>query len=268
VEWDAKAYHRLSSPQFSWGQTLLKRLRLRGDETVMDAGCGSGRLTAEILERLPEGRVIAVDRSQNMLAEAWQHLEPRCGGRVSYVCADLADLEETASPEPVDVVVSAATLHWVLDHDRLFARLFDVLRPGGRLVAQCGGSGNLERLRARAAPLFEADPLAPYFAGAPDPWVFHDDLSTAARLRASGFTDIETSLERADTPFTDAATFRDFLEKVIFAVAFLRVPEPPRSELAGGLAEALTRLAKADDPPFSLDYRRLNIAASRPARLA
>jgi SAM-dependent methyltransferase len=260
VEWDARAYHRLSSPQFSWGQTILDRLRLRGDETVIDAGCGSGRLTAEILERLPEGRVIAVDRSQNMLAEARQHLEPRFAGRVSYLCADL---QEIASPEPVDIVFSTATLHWVLDHDRLFPRLFDLLRPGGRLVAQCGGHGNLERLRTRAARLFEADPFAAYFAGAPEPWSFPDDKSTAARLRASGFTDIETSLERADAPFADAVTFREFLHKVVFGVHFARVPEPPRGELAAAFAGALTRLAAADDPPFSLDYRRLNIAAAR-----
>jgi SAM-dependent methyltransferase len=262
VEWDAKAYHRLSNPQYSWGKKILDQLPLRGDEVVMDAGCGSGRLTAEILERLPEGRLIAVDRSQNMLAEARQHLEPRFGDRVSYLCADLADL---ASPEPVDLIFSSATLHWVLDHDRLFDRLFGILRPGGRLLAQCGGQGNLERLRTRAARLFESEPFAPYFKGAPEPWVFHDALSTAARLRASGFTAVETSIERADAPFASADEHRDFLERVVFGVFFGRVPEPPRSELAGALAEALTRLAAADDPPFALDYVRLNIAASRPS---
>jgi SAM-dependent methyltransferase len=265
VEWDAKAYHRLSNPQFSWGKKVLDGLTLRGDETVLDAGCGSGRLTAEILERLPGGRLLAVDRSQNMLAEARRHLEPRFGDRVSYLCADLADLQELASPEPVDLIFSSATLHWVLDHERLFDRLFSILRPGGRLVAQCGGQGNLARLRTRAARLFEAEPFAPYFKGAPEPWIFHDDLSTAARLRASGFTAVETSLERADARFASADEHRDFLERVVFGVHFARVPERCRSTLAGSLAEALTRLAAADDPPLVLDYVRLNIAASRPS---
>lgn len=260
MEWDAKAYHRLSNPQLTWGRKILERLRLRGHETVVDAGCGSGRLTAELLERLPEGRVIAVDRSQNMLDEAREHLAPRFGPRVSFLCADLQTIE---LPEPVDLVFSTATLHWVLDHDELFARVARLLRPGGRLLAQCGGQGNLQRLRARAAQLFRAEPFARYFAGAPDPWVFHDDVSTAARLQASGFTDIETSLEDAAALFPDAASYSEFLERVVFGVHFARVPEPPRAALAAALALALTRLAEADEPPFSLDYRRLNIDASR-----
>ena len=91
-EWDATAYHRLSDPQFSWGQKVFTRLKLQGDELVLDAGCGTGRLTAELLKRLPEGRVIGVDHSENMLRAASEYLGPRFGDRVMLVRADLQTL--------------------------------------------------------------------------------------------------------------------------------------------------------------------------------
>ena len=88
-EWNSEVYHRVSNPQFEWGKKVLDRLKLKGDETVMDAGCGTGRLTAELLERLPQGSVLAVDVSQNMLQKAEEFLKPRFDGRVRFVHADL-----------------------------------------------------------------------------------------------------------------------------------------------------------------------------------
>src|ERR1700733_8576725 len=104
-EWNSAAYHRLSGPQVSWGKKVLSRLRLRGDEVVLDAGCGSGRLTADLLHALPQGRVVGVDLSQNMLNSAREHLESQCGSRLSLVACDLLDLPfENA----FDVIVSTA----------------------------------------------------------------------------------------------------------------------------------------------------------------
>ena len=129
---------------------MIDRLPLIGSETVVDAGCGSGRLTAEFLESLPTGDVIAIDSSPNMLAAAESNLRPRFGDRVRFLQADVANL---VLASPVDAIFSTATFHWILDHPRLFNRLFACLRPGGRLVAQCGGGPNVERLRSRAESL-------------------------------------------------------------------------------------------------------------------
>jgi trans-aconitate 2-methyltransferase len=117
AEWDASSYHQVAHPQVTWGQRVLARLQLRGDERVMDAGCGTGRLTAELLERLPNGHVLAVDVSANMLDVAREHLAPRFGERVSFLRADLQTL---TLPEPVDAIFSTAALHWVPDHPTLF----------------------------------------------------------------------------------------------------------------------------------------------------
>ncbi|HEX8558636.1 MAG TPA: methyltransferase domain-containing protein [Pyrinomonadaceae bacterium] len=258
AEWDAASYHRLSGPQFSWGRQVLERLSLNGDETVLDAGCGTGRLTAGLLERLPRGRVVAVDLSQNMLAEARSHLSPRFGGRVEFVRADLAALP---FDEAFDGVFSTAAFHWVPDHPALFRSLFRSLRAGGWLVAQCGGGPNIARLMRRASVLTATEPYAPYFSGWKDAKVFADEVTTAERLRAAGFTDVATGLEPAPTRLDGADEFREFLTTVNMHAHLARLPEGP---LRRQFVEELTEQAAADDPPFMLDYCRLNIHARRP----
>ena len=134
-EWDSESYHRIAEPQFSWGMTLIENLQLRGDETVLDAGCGSGKLTAELLKRLPKGRVIAVDLSENMVTAAREFLRPQFGERVVCMHSDLRELmlERTA-----DGVFSAATFHWVSDRGKMFERLCAALKPGGWFVRRLG----------------------------------------------------------------------------------------------------------------------------------
>src|SRR3954454_19863912 len=129
-EWDADTYDAVSDPQYSWGIEVLERLELSGDEVAVDAGCGSGRVSAELKRRLPNGHLIAVDGSGAMVKKARERL----GDDVDYLVTDLVELE---LPEPVDLMFSTATFHWILDHDLLFARIRAALKPGGRLVAQC-----------------------------------------------------------------------------------------------------------------------------------
>jgi SAM-dependent methyltransferase len=261
AEWNAAVYHRVSQPHIGWGARVLARLELRGDETVLDAGCGTGRLTAEVLERLPHGRVIAFDRSQNMLDKAREHLAPRFGERVRYVLGDLQTIGPETIGERVDGVFSTATFHWIGDHPRLFAGLIALLNPGGWLEAQCGGGPNLAALLARAGELMAAPPYASFFAGWPGPWEFADDATTADRLRAAGFVGVVTGLEEAPTVLPDAETYRDFLRDVIFGAHLARLPG---DTLRHAFIDALTRLGTTDEPPFSLDYWRLNMSAKKP----
>jgi len=255
-EWDAKTYQRASDPQFTWGKKVLAALDLHGGERVVDAGCGTGRLTELIAERLPRGHVIGVDRSENMLDEARARVLARFGPeRVSFVSADLATW--IASP-PVDAVFSTATFHWVLDHARLFASVRASLRKGGALVAQCGGAGNLVRVRDHARRIETSARFAPYFAGVPEPWHFADPEETASLLAAAGFDRIETSLELAPTPFPDEATYREFVEKLVFRASLARLPD---AATRAAYVDAIVAASAAEDPPFTLDYVRLNIRA-------
>jgi trans-aconitate 2-methyltransferase len=259
AEWDATAYYRLSNPHVAWGQPVLDRLPLRGDETVLDAGCGAGRVTEDLLKRLPRGRVIALDISANMLSEARERLAPIGGDRVSFIRADLQDFELS---EQVDAIFSTAAFHWVHDHPKLFAVLFRALRPGGHLVVQCGGGPNIAALLARADELMRSDPYAGYFEGWSGPWEFAGAAETAERLGTAGFIDVDTSIEPKPTPMPDASEYRDYLEHVIFGSHLERIPD---AGLREHFLDTLTGQAAADDPPFFLDYWRLNMSARRPA---
>src|SRR5215470_2282853 len=191
-DWDAAAYQRLSSPQLTWGRRVLERLDLRGDETVLDAGCGAGRLTAELIERVPRGGVIAVDRSPAMLGEARALLLPRFAGRVRLVHADLVRLPLR---EAVDVVFSNAVLHWVLDHPRIFRGFAAALRVNGVLEAQCGGGPNLMRVRERVDAMIASPEFAEHFRDFHEPWYFADPELTKLQLEHAGFTHVRVWLE-------------------------------------------------------------------------
>jgi trans-aconitate 2-methyltransferase len=244
LDWDAETYERISDPQFEWGMEALGRLELAGDETVLDAGCGSGRVTAELLERLPRGRVIAVDASPSMLEKARESL----GDRVAYSEQDLADLRVD---DPVDVVFSTATFHWILDHDRLFARLHDALRPGGRLHAQCGGAGNVRKHAEAIVSVSQRDQFASHFDDMPVLWNFATPDETEQSLAAAGFTDIQTWLQpkpmQPENP-------REFIRVSTLGPHLSRLP----AELQGAFVNAV---ANEMEEPLTLDYVRLNIEA-------
>jgi trans-aconitate 2-methyltransferase len=245
TRWDADEYHRISDVQQRWAEQVLDRLPLRGDETVLDAGCGSGKVTAKLLERLPRGHVVAVDVSEEMV----EHARTALGDRATVLRADLAALE---LDEPVDAAFSNAVFHWVRDHDALFRRLHAALRPGGRLVAQCGGAGNLDTFWALAHAVAGEPPFAEHVGGRTSPTYFAGVPETEARLRAAGFAEREVWLEPAPVTPGDPAAFI----RVVNLRCFVdRLPE----DLVGAFID--TVLERAGEP-LVLDYVRLNIDAT------
>jgi len=257
-EWNSEAYHRLSRPQFEWGLKVLDRLPLCGDETVADAGCGSGKVTAKLLERLPRGRVVAMDLSGNMLQTAREHLAPKFPGQVFFVAADLHDIPLDGV---LDAIFSTAAFHWLPDHDRLFRSLLRALKPGGWLEAQCGGGPNLARVRQRATALMASAEYSSFFAGWAPAWHYPDDVTTANRMRSAGFVEINTWLEEAPATLSDVPEYKEFLATVTLHRHLARIPDPAmRDRFMGELA----RQAAADSPPFTLDYWRLNLSGRKP----
>ena len=245
--WDAAAYHRVSAPQLEWAEKVLERLPLAGDEIVLDAGCGSGNVTQLLLDRLPRGHVVAVDSSESMVEHARQALDP---DRTTIFQADLAELE---LDEPVDAAFSNAVFHWIPDHDALFARLHAALRPGGPLVAQCGGEGNVARLHAAGREVAAREPYAEHLAGWTGPWNFAGADESAERLERAGFAEIETWLEPYPITPEDPLAF---MTTVCLGPHLQRLPE----ELRTGFAEAVCDLAGPE-----LDYVRLNVDAKKPS---
>jgi trans-aconitate 2-methyltransferase len=226
-----------------WGTAVLDRLPLRGDERVLDAGCGSGRVTERLADRLPGGRVIALDGSPSMIEQARMRLA-RFGDRVDYVVADLGRPLPLA--EPVDAVLSTATIHWVPDHETLFANLAAVTKPGGWLVAQCGGAGNIASIQRVLATVG-------------DGWLggvhFETVMDTTSRLTAAGYVDIECWLTDEPTRLEPGEPFETYLRTVVLGAHLDRLPTEEHDAfvhaVAMGVGEPL------------IDYVRLNITARR-----
>jgi trans-aconitate 2-methyltransferase len=240
--WDARTYDRTSEPQQAWASEVLARLAgIAHDATVLDVGCGTGRITEALLAIVPRGRVRAIDASAEMVALA----RGRLGSRAEVWCQDVLDLD---LDEPVDALVSTATLHWVTDHDRLWARLARAVRPGGLLEVQCGGEGNIERVR-RAIDAVARD-LAPELLGW-SPWVFAGPQETERRLSEAGFTAIRCWLEDRETCPQDVDAF---VRTSILAAHLARLPEDRREQFAAAVVAEVC---------LPLDYVRLNASAVR-----
>jgi trans-aconitate 2-methyltransferase len=255
-EWDAQTYDQISEPQYQWGLEVLDRLHPQPSESIVDAGCGSGRVTEKLLERLPGGRVVGVDGSAEMIKVAGEKFTG--DDRVTLIVADLLDLspdllEENGAPGAVDALFSTATFHWITDHDKLFSRIHSVLRPGGRLVAQCGGEGNVaEHARAIATVAMQPQYID-HFEGMTMMWNFANPAETEERLRNAGFEDISCWLE--DKPVQPESPY-DFTTTVTMGPHLTRLPEEKRR----AFAEAVLELSP---DPLVLNYVRLNIDARR-----
>lgn len=247
VDWDAGSYDRISDMQLESGRDFLATVALRGDEVVIDAGCGTGRVTRLLLERLPEGRVIGVDGSPSMIERARDNLR----GQAELVVSDLLEFEP---PEPVDLVFSTATFHWIIDHDRLFRSIHGWLRPGGRLAAQLGGKGNAQNVIDATVEVARTEPFAPHLRGVEHPWNFPSPEEASERLRRAGFGEILCERAERSFAFDDP---REFQRTVGLAVHLDRLPE----ELRGPFLDAV--LARTIDPS-TVHLIRTNIYARRP----
>ncbi len=214
-DWDSISYNELPLPYAEWGRRILERMDLSGDETVLDVGCGIGLATRELLERLPSGRVIAVDGAVRMLTEMRRRLSDY-SEQIEPLLADASRLLPVA--EPVDAIYSVATFHWIKDHESLFSHLAAVTKPGGKLGAECGGSGNVEVLKQIVFDLYPD--VAEHLAKTSQYWQFGTVEATVARLEAAGWKDIDVVLrEHMDEIYP--ADRRSFVEAIAEAM-----PEP------------------------------------------
>ncbi len=261
AEWNAATYHVVSTPHEKWGASVLDRIPRRDVAMAMDAGCGTGKITEGLLELLPEATVVAVDYSPAMLTVAGQHYTPLYGDRVRFRQVDLSTATADQFAERFDLIFSTATFHWILDHQRLFNLLFDLLNPGGWLVAQCGGGPNLVEARTFARKLMSSEQFGHYFATWTEPWIYENDIDTARQLETAGFVDIATNLEEQQTDMKDEATYREYVRTVIFREHLAAITDAADKD---AFVEAMVANAASEDPPFVLDYWRLNLMGRKP----
>ncbi len=255
--WNAEVYDRIGTPMRRWAQQVIDDLALTGDETVLDAGCGSGSVTFDLLERLPRGKIYAVDSSPQMIEKLARTIEERGETRIIPIHADLTDF---TLPERVDVVFSNAVLHWIPDDDALFSCLFRAAKPGARFRAQCGGD-NIARLMTAVKTVKQRQPFASHLADTRDGRTYRSPERAKAAMERCGWTDVRASVFESPVVFEHQDDAVLYLHTIILQDHAARLPaEQQDLYLRAVIAETI----RLYGPPFTADYVRLDLWAKRP----
>ena len=244
VEWRAHEYDHQSAPHDEWSEQILARFELKGDETVLDAGCGTGRLTKKLVERVPNGHVIGVDASAAMIEKAREHLGEDFDLRQQ-------DLRKLDIPEKVDAVYSSAVFHWIQEHDLLFRSLHGVMKPGAVLEAQCGGDGNIAEVERAVEALAGDERFSPYLRNQREAWNYASVGDTELRLSEAGFSDVRVWTHPHPVTPKDP---RGYVSTVILPWHLHRLPPELHDEFERAVIETAPR-------PLTITYIRLNISA-------
>jgi trans-aconitate 2-methyltransferase len=257
--WNAEVYERIGKPMRRWAQAVIDDLELQGDETVLDAGCGSGTVTFDLLERLPRGKIYAVDASGEMIASLSRQLQERGIGNVIPIQASLTSF---TLPEQVDCVFSNAVFHWIPDDDALFGALLAATRPGGRLRAQCGGHGNNAKVLEAVATVRERPPFRGYLDGFSDSKRYRTTEEATAALERAGWRNARARLWPQPVPFDDPGEAALYVRTILLRDHVARMPEDVGDAYARAVVEETTARHGA---PYAADYVRLDLWADRPA---
>ncbi len=255
--WNAEVYDRIGTPMRGWAQQVIDDLALAGDETVLDAGCGSGSVTFDLLKKLPRGKIYAVDASAEMIASLRRAIEERGVTNVVPIEASLTDF---TLPEPADVVFSNAVFHWIPDDDALFGCLYRATKAGGRLRAQCGGYGNNAHVLESVAAVRERSRFEPHLRGFADGKKYRTPEQATASLERAAWRDVRASLFAAPVPFESNDDAALYVQTILLRDHIARLPEDDRDAYARAVVEETVRRHGA---PYVADYVRLDLWATK-----
>ncbi|MGB8034631.1 MAG: class I SAM-dependent methyltransferase [Nitrososphaeraceae archaeon] len=267
--WDAQTYDEVSRlVQYRWGQQILEWRKWNGDESVMDAGCGSGLISKLLAQKVPRGKVYAVDVDSNMIRQAKRNLKGL--ENVELVEADFAQVK---LPTKLDVIFSNAALHWVHDHAQVFQHFWDMLNcdetKGGQLLIQCGGCGNLQRILAILRRVMEFNEFKEYFASFNQSWYFAKPDDTSKLLGEIGYVSTKIHLHNDCVNLIDREIYSRFVKTVIMKPFLECLPDDKlRNRYLELFLQAVEKNSASissnkSQTPWSLDYVRLNIIADK-----
>ncbi len=183
--WDPELYSVSSSPQKSWGVELITKLNLKGNEKVLDVGCGDGKLSAEMARKLPEGSVLGIDLSKSMITFAREHYPPENFPNLAFIQMDATDLSFNSE---FDIVFSNAAIHWIKDHEPVLKGVWKSLKPGGKFMAQFGGRGNAAEILEVVDLMLEDEKWNSYFKDFIFPFRFYGPAEYIKWLKNTGFS--------------------------------------------------------------------------------
>lgn len=260
TQWDANTYDIVSNPQEEWGKSLVRKIKWIGNENVLDAGCGSGRVTKILSEKAFKGMIYAVDNDTNMLEKAKKNLSSF--KNIKIIMRDLNTIELANIPIKFDIIFSNAVLHWIIDHNKVFNNFYNMLKNGGKLCIQCGGYGNLQKTITVFDNIKNSMNFRDYFSNWKISWNFAKPLDTRKILNDIGYKDIEVYLSTAHVNFDSKDNYTQYIKTVVLRryLQYLPSQDLKNQFLNDGLNEIENN---HQNLRWNLDYERLNISASK-----
>jgi trans-aconitate 2-methyltransferase len=255
-DFDGDKYRRASAHQKEWGGRLIAELDLRGNESILDLGCGDGVLTAELAARVPQGRVLGIDGSPGMIETA---------GRLACdnLRFQLLDINAIDFAAEFDVVFSNAALHWVKDHTRLLAAVHRSLRPGGRIRFNFAGEGNCAHFNKVVPAVCRDGRFARYFEGVEWPWYMPGLAEYEPLVRQAGFADARIWLENADRFFRNADEMTAWIDQPSLVPFLARIAEPDKQAFRDEVVYRMVAMSLQPDGGCFETFRRINVTAVR-----
>jgi trans-aconitate methyltransferase len=239
--WNAADYAANSAVQQAWARELIAKFNLRGDENILDVGCGDGKVTAEIARVVPDGFVLGIDASPQMVAFAKKTFPEKQNPNLKF---QVMDARKIKFARQFDVIFSNAALHWVDDHEKILRGAAAVLKSGGRLIVSCGGKGNAHDVFVALRPEMRLKHWRDFFRKTPKPYFFYAPGDYEKWLPKFGFKIQKIKLAPKDATYEGANGFATWL-RTTWIPYVQRVPENLREEFI----EAVTQRYVTKHPP-------------------
>jgi trans-aconitate 2-methyltransferase len=259
--WDAETYDEVSNTHEEWARKIISSKTWTGNETIMDAGCGSGRITKILTKLVPLGKVFAIDNDLNMIKKTKDNLKGF--KNVNIIQSNLVDIDFNKIQSKFNIIFSNAVLHWILDHYTIFKNFYDLLLADGQLLIQCGGYGNLQKAVSTFNIVRDSAEFKEYFSKWKDQWNFAKPDATEKILKEIGYRDINVNLQDYPVTFKDKNSYSIYLKTVVLGPYLKCLPS---EKLQDNFLQRIIQIKEKEstqEPILTLDYKRLNIIASR-----
>lgn len=230
VVWSAADYASNSSVQQTWARELIARLKLHGNERILDVGCGDGKVTAEIARAVPDGSVVGVDASPHMIEFAARTFS------IPNLEFHVMDARKIQFVRKFDLVFSNAALHWVDDHQEFLRGAASVLHPGGHLVLSCGGKGNAHDVFLALRPEMRLKRWREFFRKMEAPYFFHSPEEYKKWLPRFGFETHSVKLAPKDATYAGREGLAGWV-RTTWLPYTQRVPENMREEFISAVVD-------------------------------
>lgn len=256
-EFDGEKYKRASEQQKAWGKRLIAELQFRGDEKILDLGCGDGVLAAELAKFVPDGFVLGIDASENMIETA---RKDHAGANVRF---ELFDINTIDFESEFDLVFSNATLHWIKDHGKLLKDVFKALKDKGTARLQFAGDGNCSNLIRILRETMLAEEYVSCFREFDWPWYMPAVDEYRALLDEVAFTEKKVWSENADTNFVSAEAMTKWIDQPSLVPFLGGIAGKDRQRFRDAVVGRMIKETLQSDGTYFETFRRINALARK-----